>query len=771
MYVLRRLRRDGRLPPPAHPPLVRGAPGRARDARDPRLDDGAGRGDPLGRRPPQAPHVHRRGGRPAQPPHPRAARAGAACSRGWWHAHTGWLFERGRARPRRAASRPTCARTRSIRWVDRYFLVLGRCSAWRSRSPPGFALSGGDADRRPHRAGVGRPRADLPPAPRDLERQLDLPHVRHAAVRHRRREPQQLGRRARVARRGLAPQPPRLPDVGPPRPAAAAVRPVLRDHPPLERVGLARDVRRPSAAGPRAQAPRRGRGPGARAGAPRPERARRRRGGTSARRGEAGRMLRPVLGISEKDLERRLLRKGVGALEAARRCCRTAGARRWSASSCTASPAALVCELCRPRGRRRASWPPSGWPTASAATPSGCASAPPPERGPRAAAAASGTRLPPAVDPVTVSVTIDRPREEVFDYLADIANHAEFTDHYLVDWRLTREDTVRRRRRRALPGQGAAQPLPWADVTIVEVERAAADRRGRAHRQVQPHPHARRLRRSSAAAGGATRVTFTIETEPADAVRPAHGVPRRPRAGSSASSARRCAGCARSSRRAASRGARATIAGGPRKPATGFRLPGCRFRAAMRPPRPRSPARRRPARRRRRSAPAATSSDEVNASAETEGIYLDVGELKYQVQISRQLNPDRPRGPRATSSASRPRSASSRPTRLVRVFIRVENDRARTRRPAAERLRDPRHPGERLPADRARAGQRLRLPAAARSRPSGRPRARLARRARTRSRARCCSSSSPRLPRQPPAGARDRDRRSRRRRRRVDLDV
>jgi uncharacterized protein YndB with AHSA1/START domain len=45
------------------------------------------------------------------------------------------------------------------------------------------------------------------------------------------------------------------------------------------------------------------------------------------------------------------------------------------------------------------------------------------------------------VDPVTVNVTIDRPREEVFAYLADVANHPEFTDHYRKDWRLTRENS------------------------------------------------------------------------------------------------------------------------------------------------------------------------------------------------------------------------------------------------------------------------------------------------------------------------------------------
>ncbi len=35
--------------------------------------------------------------------------------------------------------------------------------------------------------------------------------------------------------------------------------------------------------------------------------------------------------------------------------------------------------------------------------------------------------------------------------------------------------------------------------------------------------------------------------------------------------------------------------------------------------------------------------DEVH-EAETEGIYVDVGDLQYQVQISRQLNPTEHRG-------------------------------------------------------------------------------------------------------------------------------
>jgi hypothetical protein len=75
-----------------------------------------------------------------------------------------------------------------------------------------------------------------------------------------------------------------------------------------------------------------------------------------------------------------------------------------------------------------------------------------------------------AVDPFTVSVNIALPREQVFEYLADIANHAEFSDHYLVDWRLTRIESY---------GQGAGArfrmkaPLnrfAWADMTIAELQ-------------------------------------------------------------------------------------------------------------------------------------------------------------------------------------------------------------------------------------------------------------------------------------------------------------
>jgi uncharacterized protein YndB with AHSA1/START domain len=36
--------------------------------------------------------------------------------------------------------------------------------------------------------------------------------------------------------------------------------------------------------------------------------------------------------------------------------------------------------------------------------------------------------------PVTVTIEIPRPRDEVFAYLDVMANHERFTDHMLVDW-------------------------------------------------------------------------------------------------------------------------------------------------------------------------------------------------------------------------------------------------------------------------------------------------------------------------------------------------
>ena len=109
---------------------------------------------------------------------------------------------------------------------------------------------------------------------------------------------------------------------------------------------------------------------------------------------------------------------------------------------------------------------------------------------------------------------IDRPREEVFDYLADIANHPEFSDHYLKEWRLTRVDSVGRGAGARFKIDAPLDRFAWGDMTFIEVERAAQDRGRRARREVQPQQDvddvdARRR------PGNATRVEVTTESEPA----------------------------------------------------------------------------------------------------------------------------------------------------------------------------------------------------------------------------------------------------------------
>jgi uncharacterized protein YndB with AHSA1/START domain len=117
------------------------------------------------------------------------------------------------------------------------------------------------------------------------------------------------------------------------------------------------------------------------------------------------------------------------------------------------------------------------------------------------------------VDPVTSSITIARPREEVFDYLADIANHPEFSDHYLKDWRLTRVDSVGRGAGARFRMDAPFQRFGWADMTFIEVERpfriVAVGRGGKFNRNKTYSTW------TLSPSGGGTKVEFSTETEPA----------------------------------------------------------------------------------------------------------------------------------------------------------------------------------------------------------------------------------------------------------------
>ena len=267
-------------------------------------------------------------------------------------------------------------------------------------------------------------------------------------------------------------------------------------------------------------------------------------------------MLRPLLGISEGDLERELLRKSVGALAAGRASC----------DDCGRTP--LVGErvhLLRATARSSATCAGRGAPTCpsarrSSTTPSaGTRFGDGPPDGPRVHSR--------AVDPVSVEITIARPREEVFEYLADIANHAEFNDHFMVDWRLTREDTY---------GYGAGarfrlkmpfNRFPWGDTTVIEFERprriSEAGRGGKFNRIRSLGVYD--LDQGSA---GTTRVRFTLLTEPKTLTDKflesfgARGWMKR----KLKKSMRRLRDILEEDR---GRGARPSLAGGSRKPATG----------------------------------------------------------------------------------------------------------------------------------------------------------------------------------------------------------
>jgi uncharacterized protein YndB with AHSA1/START domain len=168
------------------------------------------------------------------------------------------------------------------------------------------------------------------------------------------------------------------------------------------------------------------------------------------------------------------------------------------------------------------------------------------------------------VDPLTVSIVISAPREAVFDYLQDIANHAEFTDHFLVDWHLTRVDSVGRGAGARFRVDAPLTRFSWAEVTFAEVEPphriVELGRTGKSNRirtvgvwQLDPAP------------AGATRLSFTLQTWPAtlsDRLLESFGARSWMRRKQQRVLRRLRAILEQDGARAAKRGARVTVAGG-----------------------------------------------------------------------------------------------------------------------------------------------------------------------------------------------------------------
>jgi uncharacterized protein YndB with AHSA1/START domain len=117
------------------------------------------------------------------------------------------------------------------------------------------------------------------------------------------------------------------------------------------------------------------------------------------------------------------------------------------------------------------------------------------------------------VDPVSVSITVGRPREEVFDYLADIANHSEFTDHFLTDWHLTRENPVGRGAGARFRIKAPLQRFSWMGVSFIEVDapwRIVEAGRGGKYNRIRSMT----VYTLEPAADDTTRVKLTTETAP-----------------------------------------------------------------------------------------------------------------------------------------------------------------------------------------------------------------------------------------------------------------
>ena len=113
--------------------------------------------------------------------------------------------------------------------------------------------------------------------------------------------------------------------------------------------------------------------------------------------------------------------------------------------------------------------------------------------------------------PVSVSSSIDAPRERVFDLLCDLSARPAFCDHFLVDYRLERLEPA---------GVGAAarfrlrQSGEWMDTVIVEADRP---------HMVREEGHGGRSNRvgvytvwelAEGASPGSTELSMTFWTEP-----------------------------------------------------------------------------------------------------------------------------------------------------------------------------------------------------------------------------------------------------------------
>ena len=175
------------------------------------------------------------------------------------------------------------------------------------------------------------------------------------------------------------------------------------------------------------------------------------------------------------------------------------------------------------------------------------------------------------MEPITLSTTIAKPREEVFEYLADVANHAEFSDHCMVDWRLTREDSYGRGAGARFRVKSRFDRFSYGDITLAELTRpariVATGRGGRFNRI-----HTRSTWTLEEAGAGRTKVTFETQSTPALKSDELMEKLLRLRTASTKCHKRALERLRSILESGEGRGEHTTVAGGARKPASGFRL-------------------------------------------------------------------------------------------------------------------------------------------------------------------------------------------------------
>jgi len=175
------------------------------------------------------------------------------------------------------------------------------------------------------------------------------------------------------------------------------------------------------------------------------------------------------------------------------------------------------------------------------------------------------------MEPLSLSEMIAAPREDVFEYLADVANHEQFSDHCMVDWHLTREDSYGRGAGARFRVKSRFDRFSYGDITLVELTPpariVATGRSGRFNR-------IRTLSSWTLEEDGAARTKVTFETQSTPVLKSDELMEKflRVRVATTRCHERALERLRSILESGEGRGERTTVAGGARKPASGFRL-------------------------------------------------------------------------------------------------------------------------------------------------------------------------------------------------------